>query len=339
MRQKSLSHSQEGGDVRGQDDLRPVRRGGSAGIEIHLGPSRGRTGNPVSESRHLAQAAAQHQERIRFFQSSLDAARRAGARHAQVQRVVVGKQVAPSPRRDDGHSNRLGEPHQGVGAPSPKHARTGEDQWPARICKHVSDFSNQRRVGLCLVVRMPGRDAGVAIDRDAFVQNVGRDDDQDRAGTTAGRHCHGPLEKRKRVRRFLHLCRPLHDRPERRDDVQLLERLAVLNVTAPSADNGDERSRIGPRGVKANGQIAGARTSSGDAKSRPARELSDGRGHEGGGSFVPCRDDPNSTGRQPLQQSQHALARHGEGHLHAGSSQSFGQGCADRDGGALVQSR
>ena len=339
MRQESLRHTQERGYVGGQDDVRPVRRSCSAGIDIHLGPSCGRTGDPVSEGGHLAQPAAQHQQRIRLFESALEAARCTRTRHAQVQRVVVREQVAASPGRNDGHSYRLRESHQGVGAASPKNARSRQNQRPVRIGEHMKDFPHQRRVRLPLMVDVAGPGAAVASGGDLHVHEIGRHCDQNGPGTTGGRHRRGPLEQRYRVGGILQLRRPLDDGPQGCNGVQLLERLPPRDIAANTADDCDERCGIDPRRVEADRQIAGSRTPSADAQGRPAGELPNGRGHERGGSFVPCRHDPNAIGREPLQQSQHALARHREGDLDAGSSHSFGQGSADRGGGALVHSQ
>ncbi len=53
----------------------------------------------------------------------------------------------------------------------------------------------------------------------------------------------------------LQLRRPLHDRLEGADHVELLERLAPLHVAADLADDGDHGRGIGPGGVEADGQV------------------------------------------------------------------------------------
>ena len=337
--QHPLRHAQECRDVGGHDDLGPVGGSSATRLEVDLRPARRRPGDSVAEGRHLTQPAAEHQQRIRFFQPGPHARRRAETGHAEIERVVVREHVPTPPRRHHGHAHSLREPHQGIGAAGPKDAGTGDDQRPVGVGEQMQDLAHERWVGLRVMLRMAIR--GVcfaATTRHVCIQEVGRNRKHDRSRATACRRRHGPLDELARAGGVLEFHGPLDDRLEGANDVHLLERLATQYRAADLPDDGDDGRGVGPCGMEADGQIRGSRSARGDAQGRPAGQLRHGLGHERGRSLVPRRDHPDAVSGQPIDQTQDALARHGEGDLHAGTSQTLRQSRSDRSGGALVLS-
>ena len=151
-RENPLSHPQEGGHVGGHDDLGPMGRGGAERLQIHLSAACGGCGDLITERSHLPEPTAQDEQRVRLLQARPDTGRRPGTGHAQIQRVVVGKDITASPGRHDRNPQRLGEAHKGVGAAGPKYAGTGQNQRPAGIGDEMQDLAHNGRIGFGLMI-------------------------------------------------------------------------------------------------------------------------------------------------------------------------------------------
>jgi hypothetical protein len=200
----------------------------------------------------------------------------------------------------------------------------------------VQDLAYERRVGLGLVLGMCGGARGLP-GGERHVEQVLWNRKQDRSRPPLRGHGNCSFAQRDDVAGLAGLGGPLHERLEGPNQVHLLEGLAASYLAPNLADDGNYGSRIGLGGVQPDCQVGGAGGAAGQDERRPAGQLSHRLGHERRCTLVSSGDDPDSVGSQTVEQSKKTLARNGEGDLHARSSQRFGQGRADRDGGARVR--
>src|ERR1035437_5905540 len=152
--QNPLGGAQERGYVRSENELRPVRR--SARLNVHLGPADSGTGDLITEGRHLAQSRPENEQSIGRIQPCPEALRSSVSGHAEIERVIVWKDVGTAPRRDNWNAHSLREPNEGIRAASAQNPRAGQDERPTCVGKQMEDLAHERRVRLGGGVRAGG---------------------------------------------------------------------------------------------------------------------------------------------------------------------------------------
>ena len=178
-----------------------------------------------------------------------------------------------------------------------------------------------------LVRRRPGGRGSRRVGRlelDDLVEEVLRQRQQHRTGPAGQRLADGLGHDRRDVLGAARLGRPLGQPAERRDLVDLLERLAAEEVALDLADEREHRARVLPRRVDPDGEIGGADRARREARGRPTGQLPVGLGHERGAALVPRRDDPDPGVAERVEQAEERLARNGERVAHAGGPQGVG---------------
>ena len=84
--------------------------------------------DPDSRSDAISDTArTKDQHHVRLLEARPHHGRAPVAGHAQVARVVVGHHVRAPPRRDDGHSQGVGEGHESLARPRAKDPAAGDD--------------------------------------------------------------------------------------------------------------------------------------------------------------------------------------------------------------------
>ena len=125
---------------------------------------------------------------------------------------------------------------------------------------------------------------------------------------------------------------PLGQPAERRDLVDLLERLAPEQGALDLADRHEHRGRVLARGVDADGEVRATDRARPERDRRASGQLAVRFGHERGRAFVTRRDDPDPGALEGIEQAQERLAGHGEGVSDARGTEDVGDVAADRPG-------
>ncbi len=177
-----------------------------------------------------------------------------------------------------------------------------------------------------------------------LVEQVLGDRQDDRSGSSAERlaarlgHGVGDLGRRARLG-----C-PLGQTADRRDLVDLLERLASADLPLDLADQDEHRGRILAGGVDADAEVRGTDRSRREADGGPAGQLAVRLGHECRPAFVTGRDDADAGAFEGVEEPEERLARDGEGVADTRCPQLVGDvapngpwtGIDDRFGGGLI---
>ena len=111
--------------------------------------------------------------------------------------------------------------------------------------------------------------------------------------------------------------------------VDLLERLTAAEGSVDLADDDEHRRRVLAGRVDPDRQVRGADGSGPECRSRSTSELAVGFGHERRGAFVADRDDADAGGLESFQETEEALARHGEGVANPGGAKGIGDESPD----------
>ncbi len=282
-------------------------------LRVHVRPARPGSRDGVVIRGDLVEAAADHEDRIGIFQPASNRPRCEVAAHPKVARVVVGEDVRPAPRGDDGHLHEIGQANEVRRRPRTQDAAAGEDHRPFGVEQQVEDPANVHRVG-GRRARRPERGRGRGPRRrigDLLGQEVLRQGEEHGPGS-AGRGAPERLVERRGQRgRVAHLAGPAAVPADRGRQVHLLESFAAAGRPLHLADQRDDGERIRVGDVEADGQVRGAHGPRPEDRGRVAAERSGGRGHERRAALVARRDNPDPGSHQAVQERKKALSRHG----------------------------
>ena len=148
----------------------------------------------------------------------------AQAGHAEVQRVVVRDDVGPAPARHDRYLQQLREPQQVGRCPRPKDAAAGDDDRPLGRCKQLDHRADVgvRGSPRCRAFRRDG-----SVIRDDLVEQVLRERQHDGSRPSGRGLSDGLVHDAGDVARLGQFGRPLGEPADRRDLIDLLERLVT----------------------------------------------------------------------------------------------------------------
>ena len=207
--------------------------------------------------------------------------------------MVVRDDVARRHAGDDRDLEQLGEAHQLGRRPGTQDAATGEDD---RALGRGQELDHRADL---LVGR--SRDAGGRAASSRASSGIGLVEQVLRAAT--GGPGPGRPPSAWRIASAIapatssaasRLGGPLGEAAERRDLVDLLERLAAADGALDLADDHEHRRRILARRVDADGEVGRADRARPEADRRPSGQLAVGLGHERGRALVAGRDDADA---------------------------------------------
>ena len=291
-----------------------------------MGPALALRGQRVAERADLGEAAADDEQRVRPFEPLADDRRAAVAGHAEVERVIVGDDVAATPAGDDRDVEQLRELEQIRRGPGPQHAGTREDHGPLGRGDELEDRPDVVRLGPW---RRRTRRVELGSLRQDLVEEILGERQQDGSRPPDERRPDGVADCRRDVGGRAWLRRVHREAAERALLVGLLERLAADEVAFDLADEREHRCRVLARRVDADREVRRADGPRADARRRSAGQLAVGLGHERGGALVASRDDADARLVEPLEQAEEALAGHGEGVPDADRSEGVRDEAAD----------
>ena len=184
---------------------------------------------------------------------------------------------------------------------------------PARMTGRSADARNSMtaRISSSVARAAAGPGAvGLGVVGHRFVEEVLRQREQDGARTATERlPTSPPRSSRRRRRPIARLGGPLGEAAERRDLVDLLERLAAQQARARPGRRHEHRRGVLARRVDADGEVRGADRARPERDRGSAGQLAMGLGHERRGTLVPRRDDPDPGALEGVEQAQERLTR------------------------------
>ena len=221
--------------------------------------------------------------------------------------MVVRDDVGTPPRGDDRDLEELGEAEQLGRGPGAQHAATGQDHRPLGGGQELDRPRGSRRPWLATP-------AGGAVS-DRVSSGIGS---SSRSSGRESRTGPGPATERL-ADRFRHRVRdlggvvrfggPLGQPAERRDLVDLLERLAPEQGALDLADRHEHRGRVLARGVDADGEVRATDRARPERDRRASGQLAVRFGHERGCAFVTRRDDPDPGALEGVEQARGTTRR------------------------------
>ncbi len=321
----------EGPRIRGEGNGRSAQAGPRAeGLDVDVGPGSARRRNRPAVGRHLVEATAQHEQAVGLPQAGGDGGGREVAAHPEVEGVVVGEDVGPTPGRDDGQVEHLGEAHQVRRGARAEDARPGQDHGALRVEQQVQDPADGDWVRLGRARRAEDRRGGdpPGVAGRGLVEEVRRQAEEDRPWAPRRRLPEGLVERPRQGGDVADLAGPAAEPAERRHEVDLLERLAAPGWPVDLAHDGDERRRIRVGDMEGDRQVRGADGARHHDDRRAARQGAVGGRHEAGAAFVTGGHDADSRGDQPIQERQEALPGDRVGNPDPGGGQGVGHEAA-----------
>ena len=159
------------------------------------------------------------------------------------------------------------------------------------------------------------------VELDDLVEEVLGQRQQDRSGSSAERLADRLVHDGRDLVRGRRLGGPLGEPAERRDLVDLLERLAPEVRALDLADEREHRARVLAGRVDPDREVRAADGPRREARRRSAGQLAVGLGHERRGALVAGRDDADPDVAERIEQPEERLAGHGERVPDAGRAQ------------------
>ena len=267
----------------------------------------------VVGGRHLAEAAADQQDKVRLLHARRQLRVEADADVAGVVFVAMIEQHLAAEGASDrqrpafGYAlhllNRLRGP-----------ARAAEDG--ERLLRRIE----QRFELIQLRLARPRLDRGEGQGGrclDCVGQHVFRQRDDHRAGASGGGDCEGTGDEFGNASGVLDLHHPFGDVAEEGVIVDFLERLTILRMRGDLADEQDHRNGILHGDVDAGRGVGGAGAARDEADAGPAGEPSFAIGHHGGAAFLAADDGVDGGIVQRVEHGEIGFARHAEHALDA----------------------
>ncbi len=215
----------------------------------------------LAELDHVVEPGADHQQHVGLGEG-LD------ARVEERELVVLGDGAAGDRRRVERDAAGVDELAKLGGGVRPPHAAAADDQRPLGLGEERDRFLHGARIAerarQRLVLR---REAELAL-VDGLAQHVAGQVEVDRPRLAGGGVAEGARHQVGNAARVHDLLRPLGDRLEHADLVDLLEGVHVLADGRARAADGDERRRVGPRVGHARHEVGGAGAGAAHAHAR-----------------------------------------------------------------------